>query len=651
MKRTIFILLFISLKVWSAEALFKRGVNLTNWLQTSTAQQIQFTKFTKQDFINIKSLGCDVIRLPINLHFMTSGSPDYTVAPLFLYFLDQIVDWAEELEIHLILDNHTFDPAADTDPNIGDILVPVWIQMAEHYKDRSTFLYYEVLNEPHGISDEIWNKIQQQVIDAIRTVDQKHTIIIGPAGWNSYHNLKNMPVYTDNNLIYTFHFYDPFLFTHQGASWTDPSLIPLSGVPFPYNAAGMPDCPLELLNTWVKSALDNYINEGTVQHVKELIDIAADFKNNRNVPLFCGEFGVYIPNSNTEDRVYWYEVVRHYLEEKDIAWTIWDYTGGFGLFEPGSNEMFDYDLNIPLIEALGFNVPPQKEFILTPDTTGFNLFQDFIGPQIIESSWVSNGIIDYYSETDPISDKYCIYWTEVDQYNKVGFKFLPIKDLSVLVEKNYAIDFWIRGDSPGSQFDIRFVDTKTDEPDDHPWRMRMTIDEKLATWNGKWNYLQIPLNDFTEQGSWDNGWFDPQGDFDWTAVDCFEIVSEHHDFKGIKFWLDNIRVIDPQAVSIETEKRIRAPRVFELYQNYPNPFNSSTIISYRIPERTNVELKIFNLLGQEIHTLLREKQDGGDKSIIWEGKDNNGLPVSSGIYIYMLSTENSNLSRKMLYIR
>ena len=135
------------------QAPFQRGVNLTNWLQVGSARQIQFTRFTKQDLVNIRSLGCDVIRLPINLHFMTNGAPNYTVDPLFFYFLDQIVDWCEELGLHLILDNHTFDVDASTDVNIDKVLVPIWSQMAAHYKDRSRYLYYEVLNEPHGIDD------------------------------------------------------------------------------------------------------------------------------------------------------------------------------------------------------------------------------------------------------------------------------------------------------------------------------------------------------------------------------------------------------------------------------------------------------------------------------------------------------------------
>ncbi len=524
------------------EVPFKCGVNLTNWLQASSVQQIQFAKFTKQDLINIKSLGCDVIRLPINLHAMTNGSPDYTIDPLFYYYLDQILDWAEELGLHLILDNHSFDPAVDTSPDIDDILVPVWTQMARHYKDRSTYVYYEVLNEPHGISDTRWNQIQQEVINAIRAVDQTHTIIVGPAGWNSYNNLKFMPEYQDDNLIYTFHFYDPFLFTHQGASWTDPSLEPLAGVPFPYYAGDVPSCPPELQNTWVRGNLANYRNTETVERVKELINIAVDFQTTRDVPLFCGEFGVYMPNSNDDCRLYWYSLVRSCLEQKGIAWTMWDYKGGYGLFEQGTEELFDYDLNIPLAHALGLTCPPQK---IRPDISGFYLYLDDIAPNIIESSWISNGLLDFYSEDNPASGDFCIHWTEADQYNIISFRFSPVKDLSMLVDEGFAIDFWVRCNSPSARIHIGFVDTKTNERGDHPWYIRYAIDRNVADWNGQWNHLQIPLNAFFETGSWDDGWFAPIGAFDWTATDRFEIVAEYGDLKGIHFYFDDIRVVEP----------------------------------------------------------------------------------------------------------
>ena len=97
---------------------FHKGVNLTNWFQSDGTRQIQFSKFSRTDFEQIKSLGCDVVRLPINLHYMTNGEPDYTVDPLFYSFLDQVVSWCEDLDINLILDNHTFDTTVATDPAV-----------------------------------------------------------------------------------------------------------------------------------------------------------------------------------------------------------------------------------------------------------------------------------------------------------------------------------------------------------------------------------------------------------------------------------------------------------------------------------------------------------------------------------------------------
>ncbi|MFA5816500.1 MAG: glycoside hydrolase family 5 protein [Bacteroidales bacterium] len=258
------------------QAPFNRGVNLTGWFQTDGVRQIQFNRYSHKDFENIKSLGCDVIRLPINLHFMTNGQPEYRIDPLFFDFLDQVVTWAEDLNLFLILDNHTFDPAANTDPNIGFILEKVWLQMALHFKDRSQYILYEVLNEPHGIADQLWNTIQLNVINKIRSVDTRHTIVVGPASWNSYNNLANLPRYTDSNLLYTFHFYDPFLFTHQGATWVDPSMAPLSGVPFPYRADSMPVLPASLSGTWVGDAFRNYPNGNLTQRAKLNVSAFSD---------------------------------------------------------------------------------------------------------------------------------------------------------------------------------------------------------------------------------------------------------------------------------------------------------------------------------------------------------------------------------------
>ncbi len=93
------------------------------------------------------------------------------------------------------------------------------------------------------------------------------------------------------------------------------------------------------------------------------------------------------------------------------------------------------------------------------------------------------------------------------------------------------------------------------------------------------------------------------------------------------------------------------PEKFVLHNNYPNPFNPSTTIRYALPERTNVTLIIYNLLGQEIRTLVNRRQPSGAHSVDWEGRDNLDHPVSSGVYIYRLQVGDRVLSKKMILLK
>lgn len=637
------VLLFCAL-VLDAQVPFTKGVNLTNWFQADNVRQVQFSKYTRQDFVRIKSLGCDVVRLPINLHYMTNGSPGYTIDPLLFDFLDQVVDWAEELQIHLLLDNHSFDPNVNTQPSVEDILLKVWPQMAERYKNRSNYVYYEILNEPHGITTSLWCQIQQKVIDAIRKVDSKHTIIVGASGFNSYNELKNMPVYADNNLIYTFHFYDPFMFTHQGATWTD-YMQDLANVPFPYDATRMPAVPASAKGTWVESSLNNYINDGTVARVKQLIDVAATFKASRNVRIYCGEFGVYIPNSPHADRVYWYDVVRKYLEEKGIAWTIWDYQGGFGLFEKGSSQLFDYDLDVDILKSLNLNIPEQRTFAIVPDDKPIDIYSDFIGPLIVESGNAGNGTIDYYHSAAQ-SGKYAIYWTGSNQYSGPGFDFRPDKDLSRLVSNNYELDFWVKGDSPNTKFEMRFIDSKTSVAGDHPWRMSYTIDQTKVTWNGTWQHLKIPLKSFRETGSWDvNAWYNPVGKFDWKEVNRFEIIAEFDALGTQKIWFDDLKINGTPLTSVG---KVSVSEIFRS-RVYPNPFTDAVSIECFLPVSGQVTVEIFSLSGQLIDVPVVDQYfPEGLNRILWEPAQKRVLKPAEGVYICKISASGKTETIKMI---
>jgi endoglucanase len=621
---------------------FNKGVNVTGWFQAGSVREVQFTLYTRKDFEQIKSLGCDVIRLPINLHHMTGGAPQYSLDPLFLDMLDQVVDWAEELKIHLILDNHTFDPDVNTSPDVVYPLKQVWAQMAQHYQARSAYVYYEILNEPHGIADATWAQIQQQVIDTIRVHDTKHYIIVGGAGWNSYNNLAQLPVYSDNKLIYTFHFYDPFVFTHQGATWGSPSMASLTGVPFPFNAS-MPATPNNLKGTWVESAINNYSSEGTINHVRQLIDIAVAFKTQRNVPVFCGEMGVYIPNSNDADRIRWYEAVRVYMEQKGIPWTMWDYKGGFGLFNKNSGEKFDNDLNVQLLQKLNFTVPTQTVFEKKSEKSSIILYDDYPGSGIVNASHTSSGVLDFYADQQA-TGKYCMCWEGVAQYDGIVLDFRPEVDLSKLREHNFELTFKVKSNVPAGKFDVRLVDTKANASD-RPWRMSATIDNATVGFDGQWHEVRIPLGDLKETGAWDQAWYDPKGLFDWKNIDRFEIVPEHQALAGIRFCYDDIGIEgedipdDIVTGTVDTEKLSAVV--------FPNPSTQGFTIQF-LPSGIHTEIRVYNQLGVLVKSLFDTAQADEMVTVQWDGTSHNGLPVTRGLYVIRIGAGNSEQVRKVI---
>lgn len=520
---------------------FNRGVNLTGWFEVGSPREIQFNRYTKNDFARMKSLGMDVVRLPINLHHMTGGAPDYTLDPLFLGFLDEVVSWSEELGLHIILDNHTFHPVNPTDKNVDRILLKVWPQMAARYRDRSDLVMYEILNEPHGIDGKKWAKIQGTVIEAIRAIDARHSIIVGPANYNTYNDLAALPKYKDDNLIYTFHFYDPMVFTHQGASWGKPTLVDLAGVPYPYDAGAMPPVPKSLKGTWYEGPMRNYRVEGTRERVEALLDIAARFARERNVPVFCGEFGVYIPNADPAGRVEWYRHVRTVLESKGIAWTTWDYEGGFGLFKSARGGSFDSDLNIPLIEALGYKVPPQVVRPSGPERGSIDIYRDFAGEDIINSVYPSGGTGNLYVKDAPAAGTYAISLANFGQYGSVRFAFRHERDLSLLAREGGILELTAKTSSPDARLEVRFLNPEGSG--ELPWRMSYTLDEINLPADGQWHLIRIPLSDMRESGAWNGSWHNPEGMFAWDRVSVFEIVAEFKPLKGSEIFFDDIRIV------------------------------------------------------------------------------------------------------------
>jgi flagellar hook assembly protein FlgD len=92
-------------------------------------------------------------------------------------------------------------------------------------------------------------------------------------------------------------------------------------------------------------------------------------------------------------------------------------------------------------------------------------------------------------------------------------------------------------------------------------------------------------------------------------------------------------------------------KTFKLLQNYPNPFNPSTTIEYQIPSEGDVEVKIFSVDGQLVKIFQNSHNSQGSYNVLWDGKNNTGQPVASGLYIYRVAFKNSVLAKKMLFVK
>jgi len=130
----------------------------------------------------------------------------------------------------------------------------------------------------------------------------------------------------------------------------------------------------------------------------------------------------------------------------------------------------------------------------------------------------------------------------------------------------------------------------------------------------------------------------------------FRLVSDAEEqHNGV--WIDDINiVVSEQALAIE-DQNVNVPLTYSLKQNYPNPFNPSTTIKYSLPKSEQVDLIIYTITGEKVKTLVSDKIEAGYHSVQWNGVNDQGLSVASGIYIYRIQTKGFNKSMKMLFLK
>ena len=247
------------------------------------------------------------------------------------------VDQAQAEKLIVILDSHprdAFKAMLMSGGQPADDYRALWSKLAEVFKGvPAPQMYFELLNEPGSQSKSAWWPQQQQIVKAIRAVDPDRGIIASPPELSTIANLVGQQPYPEGNIVYTFHFYSPMMFTHQGAEWGSSVYRTLNGVPYPLSVATLEQFQANVADVVSRSKIqaDAAGGDWDSERITAKIATAGAWSRQFSVPLICTEFGVYKRNAAAGDRLKWLTDVRTALEGQEIAWSIWEYIGGFGI--------------------------------------------------------------------------------------------------------------------------------------------------------------------------------------------------------------------------------------------------------------------------------------------------------------------------------
>ena len=332
-----------------------KGVNFTNWLENADGKFKDFM-FGEKDVQILAENGFKSLRLPIDLDLYATNRDAFVKGTdtelkfdddtLFLV-LDSFVEWTAKHKMSLVIDYHEYDNSYNTssakDTNYIKMMAECWKHVAAHYAESTREdLFFELLNEPDMTNGKVtaaqWTVAAQAMIDAIRTVDTKHSILFGDAQWYSIALLAKRTPFTDDNIIYVIHTYEPFAFTHQGGSWTDYATI--HDIPFPYDPAKWSTVSGDFgvnksTKSYVKTAIKNYYKTGSKEAILEQILKAKKWAATNNVPVIINEFGALNLRSTAESRLNYLTAMREICDTLQIPWTHWGYTGNFSVIENG----------------------------------------------------------------------------------------------------------------------------------------------------------------------------------------------------------------------------------------------------------------------------------------------------------------------------
>lgn len=320
-----------------------RGINLGGYLSQCVHTHEHYRSFIGEDDIKrIADWGLDHVRLPIDYEVLENDSGEKK--PEGYQYVRNVISWCEKYNLNIVLDLHKaygydFNNAGDEQKNnlfssdeLQNRFVRLWENIAREFgncKNVAFELLNEVAEEKYA---EPWNRLISRTVAAIRNIAKETTIIYGGTLWNSAFTLKYLETPQDDNIIFTFHFYEPLVFTHQKAYWVK-NMDMEKTIFYP-----------ETMDYYRQNSARLGVHSGPVANskcdlmgpdfIREIVLEAVKSAEKAGVPLYCGEFGV-IDQAPVADTLRWFEDVDKVFREFGIGCAVWTYKEkDFGLIGP-----------------------------------------------------------------------------------------------------------------------------------------------------------------------------------------------------------------------------------------------------------------------------------------------------------------------------
>ncbi len=330
-----------------------RGINMGNMFE-APSEHAWGNPFRHEYFRMIADLGFDHVRIPVRWEpaARSSPHPPYGIEPRFLERIRGVVDDALDNGLLVIINMHHHDALLADPHRERERFLSQWRQIAEYFRKYPPELLFEVLNEPHGeLTPDLWNEFFSDALREIRRTNPDRFVLVGTAEWGGLSGVPHLVLPADDRLILTVHYYNPFSFTHQGASWVGA------------------DASAWLGTEW-------YDTQAERESMRNEFRMTRAFAERNSIPVHVGEFGAY-GKADLQSRVRWTRFLARLFEEYGWSWAYWEFSAGFGIYDPARGAFRDALVNALLHDELSPARPVSTTAVyasdFSHDTDGWSL--------------------------------------------------------------------------------------------------------------------------------------------------------------------------------------------------------------------------------------------------------------------------------------